>query len=149
MVIADETDEDSELPEYRYRVRLLIRHPHIDPARITRALGLDPRHSALAGSARRAPNGAALPGVHKTSSWNHSFHVERNRHFFSDIEKMITRLEPHRSFLAEIIDGGGSIELIVHLRGTTNIGDTFQWRDMARLSALQIDLGIEVFPDSD
>jgi hypothetical protein len=149
MVIAHETETESDPSEYRYRVRLLIRHPHVDPARITHALGLDGHYSARAGSARKSPNGDPLPGLYKTSFWTHSFHTERNRRFFSDIEKMITRLESYRPFLAELVDGGGSIQLIVHLRGTTNIGDTLPWRDMARLSALQIDLGIEVFPDSD
>jgi hypothetical protein len=33
------------------------------------------------------------------------------------------------------------------LPGDINIGDRFPWRDMGRLSALRIELGIEVFPD--
>jgi hypothetical protein len=137
-------EEDSEL---RYDVRLLIKHPHIDPARITHALGLDPNLSAIVGSGRKAPNGAVLPGVHKVSSWSHWFHVDGNRFFFSDIVQMIDRLEPQKAFLAEMVDGGGSIDLIIHLPGDKNIGDTFPWRDMARLAELHINLGIEVFPD--
>jgi hypothetical protein len=50
-------------------------------------------------------------------------------------------------FLARNRQGGGRISLIVHFPGDTNIGDSFCWRDMARLAAPRIDLGIEMFPD--
>jgi len=59
----------------------------------------------------------------------------------------LTGSSPHKEFLHEIVNGGGTIDLIVHLPGDINIGDCFPWRDMARLSALRVDLGIEVFPD--
>jgi hypothetical protein len=93
------------------------------------------------------PTGLSLPGVYKESAWSHWFRVERNRPFFTDIVKLIDRIEPHKQFLHDIVVGGGTIDLIVGLPGDTNIGDCFRWRDMARLADLRIDLGIEVFPD--
>jgi hypothetical protein len=105
--------------------------------------------AAIAGSARETPAGTILSGVHKVSLWSHSFGVKGNRRFFSDVEKMIKKLESHKALLAEISNGGGTIDLIIHLPGDINIGDVFLWRDMARLSALQISLGIEVFPNFD
>jgi hypothetical protein len=139
-----ELDEDDPL---RYSVRLLIRHPNIDPDRITKILGLSPQLSAMAGSERRTRTGDLLPGPHKDSVWSHWFRVEGNRLFFSDVEKTIDKLQPHRALLAEIADSGGFIELIVSLPGDVNIGDSFPWRKMARLCDLHIDLGIEVFPE--
>jgi hypothetical protein len=138
-------DEEDDLP--RYNVRLLVRHPNIDPERITNTLRLAPHLSAIAGSARRNPKGAILPGVHRHSVWSHSFRLEGNRRFFSDVVNLINKLEPHKTFLVELANSGGSICLIVDLPGDTNIGDVLSWREMARLSALQIDLGIEVFPE--
>jgi hypothetical protein len=137
-------DENSQL---RYRVRLVIHHPNIDPDHITETLGLTPHHSAIAGSVRKTPKGTILPGPHRTSVWSHSYRVERHRHFFSEIAKMIDRLEPHKALLHEIDESGGSICLIADLPGEVNIGSEFPWRDMARLSDLHIDLGIEVYPE--
>jgi hypothetical protein len=137
-------DENSEL---RYRVRLLIHHPNIDPVRITETLELTPHLSAMAGGVRKAPNGAILPGPHKLSVWSHSFRVEGHRRFFVEVEKMIDRLEPHGALLTEIATSGGFITLVVDLPGEVNLGSTLPWREMARLSNLHVDLGIEVFPD--
>jgi hypothetical protein len=145
MVTEQMTDE--EYSELRYSVRLLIHHPHIDPDRITETLGLTPHLSAIAGSVRKAPNGVILPGRHRTSVWSHSFSVERHRHFFSEVVKMIDRLEPHKALLHEIADSGGFMSLIVNLPGDVNLGSNFRWREMARLSDLHIDLGVEVFPE--
>jgi hypothetical protein len=140
--------EDFEKNEsLRFAIRLSIRHPNIDPDRITKTLQLKPHLSAMVGSVRKTPTGAILPGLHKYSVWSHSFRVERNRFFFRDAVKLIDRLEPHKAFLIEIQETGGTICLTVHLPGDTNIGDVFSWREMARLSALRIDLGIEVFPE--
>jgi hypothetical protein len=145
MVTEQMTDEENS--GLRYRIRLLIHHPHIDPDRITETLGLTPHFSAIAGSVRKAPNGAILPGPHRTSVWSHSFRVEGHRRFFSEVLKMIDRLEPHKTLLHEIADSGGFMCLIVDLPGDVNLGSNFRWREMARLSDLHIDLGVEVFPD--
>jgi hypothetical protein len=142
-----EQSADEENSELRYKVRLLIHHPNIDPDRITEILGLTPQVTAKAGSVRKAPNGVVLPGLHKFSVWSHSFRVEGHRHFFTDVEKMIDRLEPHKTLLNEIASSGGSIYLIVDMPGDVNLGSTLGWRYMARLFDLHIDLGIEVFPD--
>jgi hypothetical protein len=142
-----EQSADEENSELRYQVRLLIHHPNIDPDRITEILGLTPHLSVKAGSVRKAPNGVILPGPQKFSVWSHSFRVEGHRHFFTDVEKMIDRLEPHKALLNEIAGSGGSIYLIVDMPGDVNLGSTLGWRYMARLSDLHIDLGIEVFPD--
>ena len=131
----------------RFKIRLLIRHPTIDPDLITSTLQLRPHLSAMVGSVRKTPKGAVLSGLHKDSIWSHSFRVEKNRWFFSDAAKLINKLEPHKAFLVGLDKSGGSISLIVDLPGDTNIGDVFPWREMARLSALRISLGIEVFPE--
>lgn len=62
---------------------------------------------------------------------------------------MIDRLEPHATFFAQIVEGSGSAVLIIDLPDDTNVGDVISWRCMQRLSALQIYLGIEVFPEPD
>lgn len=131
----------------RYSVRLLIRHPNIDPDRITSTLRLTPHLAAVAGSVRKNPLGAVLPGLHKDSVWSYWFRAERKRQFFSDAAKLIDKLEPHKTFLTEIEQGGGSICLILDLPGDINMGSVLSWRDLARLGALRIDLGIEVFPE--
>jgi hypothetical protein len=142
-----EQSADEEHNELRYEIRLLIKHPNIDPDRITETLGLAPQVTAVAGGIRKTRTGAILPGPHKVSAWSHSFRIEGNRRFFSDVEKMIDRLEPHKALLTEIADSGGSICLIVDMPGEVNTGSVLHWRYMARLSDLHIDLGIEVFPD--
>lgn len=131
----------------RYSVRLMIKHPNIDPAKITEALGLNPNVSGIVGSRRMTPAGKPLPSVYRESVWSHWYDTKQNRRFFSDVTKLIDRLEPHKAFLIEIGKSGGSIGLIVELPGDVNIGDSIPWREMARLCALRIDLGIEVFPD--
>jgi hypothetical protein len=148
MALDDQDEWDERIKqELRYSVRLLIKHPNIDPAKITERFGFEPKITQVAGTPRKTLKGDPLPGMYKESAWSHSFRVERNRLFFQDVVKVIDRLEPHKEFLHEIVDGGGTIELIVNLPGEINIGDCFPWRNMGRLSALRVGLGIEVFPD--
>lgn len=149
MALGDDEDEWEEKirNSLRYSIRLLIKHPNIDPADITGTLRMTPRYAGIAGSRRTTSAGRALLSVRDVSEWTHTFDVKRNRLFFQDVVKMIDRLEPHRDFLHKIVSDGGSINLIVSLPGDINIGDTFSWREIARLSALRINLDIEVFPD--
>ena len=139
--MSDKQSVDDDDAECRYDIRLLISHPSIDPARITSVLGKTPGHAAKSG----APTGGRH--VHRLSFWNHSHEIKGKRRFFSSFAETLDWLEPHRAFLADIVKEGGSIMLIVNLPGDTNIGSTLSWQDMARLVALKIDLGVEVFPD--
>jgi hypothetical protein len=138
---------DEENSSLRYQIRLVIHHPDIDPDRITKTLGLASHAVAIKGGVRKTPKGTPLPGLHRTSAWSHWFGVDRHRHFFSEVVKMIDRLEPHKALLTEIAGGGGSICLIADLPGDVNIGSEFPWRDMARLADQHIDPGVEVYPE--
>src|SRR5689334_9034890 len=146
MVVDDQDEWEEEIKRsLRYHVGLLIKHPNIDPARLTERLRLQPDSFQIAGAPRMTPKGNPLPGMHRESGWSHWFGVERNRFFFEDVAKLIDILEPHKDFLHQIVNEGGRIEVIVYLPGDINIGSSLQWRDMARLAALRINLGIEVF----
>jgi hypothetical protein len=81
-MVMEKAPTEGEDNGFRYVVRLLIKHPHIDPARITAGLELPPNHFHVAGGIRTTPTGQVLPGLHKESSWSHSFRVEGNRGFF-------------------------------------------------------------------
>ncbi len=72
------TDDDMSA-SLRYGIRLLIKHPNIDPAPITDILQIAPKHSAIAGAQRKSPRGVILPGVYEVSEWSHSFRVTGNR----------------------------------------------------------------------
>src|SRR5215468_6286712 len=107
------TDENSE--RLRYVVRILFKHPDIDPESITKRLGLTPRVSWLVGSPWKTPDGTTLPRTHQRSAWGYSIHVEGKRSFSQDVAKIIDALEPHAEFLSEIVNTNGTVELIIDL----------------------------------
>jgi hypothetical protein len=149
LMTSDEEDEWEEKikASLRYSVRILTKHPNIDPATITQMLQLQPNVFHVAGTSRKTSKGDPLPGEYRESGWSHWFRVQRSRRFFEEVTKLADLLEPRKEFLHEIVSQGGTIDLIVHLPGDINIGSTLDWRDMVRLAALHIDLGVEVFPD--
>ena len=60
---------DTPMSEYEFTVSLRIRHPTIDPATISAALGIEPQHTWRAGQPRCDPAGAELGGTHHDSYW--------------------------------------------------------------------------------
>jgi Domain of unknown function (DUF4279) len=141
------TNDDTGSEPLRYHVRLMVKHPSIDPNLITDRLGLTPHRTWLAGTSRTTPVGRPLSGLYKESYWGYSHRVEGNRYFSSDILKMIGRLEAASEFVLGLVEGGGSVEMIINLPGSVNIGDTIPWSCLERLAALKIGLGFEVFPN--
>ena len=57
------------MSEYEFTLSLRLRHPTIDPSRITQTLGIEPQHTWKAGDPRRAPAGGALEGAYRESYW--------------------------------------------------------------------------------
>ena len=133
----------------RYNVRLLVRHPSMDPSLITSTLGLTPHRTWLAGTPRTTPVGRPLSGVYKQSSWGYSYRVEANRYFSRDVLKMVGLLEGASEFIRGVVEGGGSVNLMIGLPGTVNMGDDIPWSCLERLAALKVSLGFEVFPNFD
>jgi hypothetical protein len=138
---------DGENADLVYGIRLLIRHPQIDPALITAGLGLIPDMSHTPGKDRKTPIGTPLPGVYGETDWGYRFKVEGKRLFSKDVVELVSRLEEKAAFVHELIDTGGWIELSVQLPGYVNIGDDVRWQDLRRIAALRINFGVEVFPN--
>ena len=132
---------------WRYQIRLLYRHPRINPETITKNLGLNPDSSWVVGAPRKTPAGNALTGTYADSMWCHSHNVLGRRSFSEDIGRLIRILERHSDFVENITEDGGSARLIINLPGDTSIGDEIPWTDLSRMSRLKLCLGFEVFPN--
>jgi hypothetical protein len=52
-----------------FQLSLRIKHPSMDPANISKELGIEPEHSFRAGQSRRSKTGVAAAAVHTESYW--------------------------------------------------------------------------------
>jgi hypothetical protein len=135
---------------YRYGISLRIRHPAIDPARITRTLVLEPSRSWRAGEPRTTPVGTPLKGIWPESYWT-TGNLLRGEHPNGEdlpdaIGTLLDRLAPHRDFFHEIRGSSGTAEFFIGWFFLGNSGDVFDWHLMARLVDLKIDLSFDVYP---
>lgn len=80
------------------------------------------------------------------SKWSCNQEFMGARHFFAATEPLVERLELHKDFVRSITESGGNVELILHLPGDTNLGDSAHWSLLQRLAEMKIGLGVEVFP---
>lgn len=140
------SSSDPETERLRFVIRLVVRHPTIEPAAITDEFGLEPHLAHAVGTDGVTPIGTKLPWKYKESIWGWSKHVRRKRAFFDEVAKLALKLEKHQQFISALVAGGGTITAIVDLPGDENIGSVMSAADIRRLANLEIDLGIEVFP---
>jgi hypothetical protein len=52
-----------------FQLSLRIKHPTMDPANISKELGIEPEHSFRAGQSRRSKTGIAAAAIHTESYW--------------------------------------------------------------------------------
>lgn len=142
----NEDDLSVDVP-LKFSIRLLICHPTLDPESFTSEIGVLPISSQRVGTPRKTPRGTELPGVYRESKWSCIWETEGARYFFTELRKIINMLLPHADLLKQVTTTGGSANLIVDLSGRSNIGDTLHASELRLLAELNIDLGIEVFPD--
>ena len=131
----------------KFTMRLLIKHPDIDPDDITRRLKFEPDLMWRVNEPRTSPAGRPLAGSHRSSMWSRSQIIEGKRSFFDELLQLLEQMELNKEFVKKLTDDEGIVTVIFDLHGRTNIGDVVTWKTMERLAALQVNLGVEVFPN--
>jgi hypothetical protein len=112
------TMETSGLNDHEFTMSLAIRHPDIDPALITRELGLEPGHVWRRGEQRTDDAGMVLRGNHRDSYWlceiaaRPKFSGEQVR-VESELSRVLKTLQKSIAFLQNLHHGGGATELLV------------------------------------
>jgi Domain of unknown function (DUF4279) len=107
-----------------FTVSLRIRHPTIDPAEITRTLGIEPQHSWRAGESRRAAQGQRGEGSYRESYWIGEFReldaglrgVVATEAVLLQAVVLLRRSQP---FLTRLQSEGATVDLFVEVVGST------------------------------
>ena len=127
------------------RYRLLISHPTIDPAVITRKLGLAPTFPKQAGEPRKTPTGTKLPGVWPDSRWNGELSYLDDMDVEQAISAFLAAVEPSKAFWRSLAQEDARCELIVSLYGGRYQGMTLAAASLRRLAEINIALGLEIY----
>jgi hypothetical protein len=132
----------------RFHVELFIKHPALDPADISTALGLEAHFAQRVGDPRRTPKGTPLSGNYPDTRWRHRVECgAMDQWFAAEATSLLDRLEPHKAFFAELKSSGGSACLIIQFFNDGYLSDELPHACLAKLVELGLDLGIECFAD--
>ncbi len=110
--------KDVGMSDYEFSMSLGVRHPDIDPAHITRELGLQPGHVWRKGEDRLDQAGTMLGGNHRASYWfceiaqRPKFSGERIG-TESELVRVLHMLRRSIVFMQDLHYGGGVTELFV------------------------------------
>jgi Domain of unknown function (DUF4279) len=146
---SDSRVNDDSTSEYEFTISLRLRHPGIDPARITDTLAIEPQHSWKAGDPRRDPAGAALEGVHRESFWVAQL-MERPQLAIAGVSvesvllQKLGQLRRSQSFLAQLDAEGGVAELHISLFARTDFRLDLSAQSLALLGHLGLAVALDV-----
>lgn len=139
-------DDDEQGSPRRFNIYLLIAHPSLSPAVITRGMRWRPHNAHEAGAPRRTPKGTQLPGRYFDTRWGYGWrYVARGQHFAGALDAAVRALEQRAPFLRRLLGSGGAISLSVNFLGDGYFGDNIPPDTLARLAGLGVSLGIQVF----
>lgn len=140
------------MSDYEFMMSLRIRHPRIDPAEITRVLGIEPQHIWCAGDVRRDSAGGEIGGTRRESYWMGRVMTEpalAGNHVSveSEIEHTLGTLRRCFSFLETLKAQGGSAELHVSLYAREDFCLEFPSESLALLGRAGLAIVLEVKPN--
>ena len=122
----------------------------MDPVTISNALAMKANRSWAAGERRTTPTGEPLKGFNAKTYWC-SDSIRRDGFDLAEsLASHLDALETRRSFLADFVSTGGSIECFVGwFTDGRNTGVVLDWELLGRLAALRIDLALDVYGGED
>jgi hypothetical protein len=149
-----------------FSVRFRIRHPHIDPAELSRQLGVEPQHAWRAGEPRERDPGEVGSGVYRETFWVGALTAPqpwagmlpapsrlgplaaaiKTGAAQPQIVLYFTLLKMKRAaaFWRELIEQGGTIECLLQIDETENFKLEISQALLLMLVELKIALSIEV-----
>lgn len=132
----------------RFDVDLFVVHPSLDPADISRALGLEGHFSQRVGDLRRTPKGTLLSGVYPDYRWRHCIRPSTTEKGISaELANFIEKLEPYKEFFANVRTAGRETSIVLNFLGDGYLADVIPSATLVRLANLGLDLGIEAFTE--
>jgi hypothetical protein len=148
-VEGEETDSvrsaEGEMAKH-YHIILRIRHPELDPAEITAALGWQPHRSWQAGDRSTTPKGTKLAGLRSDGLWSYTFRYKSDEHIADKFDHILAQLIVHKDLFEELDRIGAQSALYLQLPGDTNIGDRIPWDVLKKFVDLKIAFELETFP---
>ena len=141
------------MSDYEFTMSLRIRHPRIEPAEITRRLGMEPQHFWRAGEQRRDAQGAAVGGSYHESLWMCALMARPELAsdligVESELLHAIGVLRRSLDFLQSLRDTGGVAELHVSLFARQEFRLELPAELLASLGQMGIAMALEVNPHS-
>lgn len=137
--------------DYEFTIALCIRHPTIDPASITKTLGIEPQHTWKAGDARRGAGGEELDGAYHQSYWTGRLMAEpqlssEQTTVESVLLTTLSQLRRSYDFLQQLSTEGGAAELTVSLfaRGVFRLD--LSPESAALLGSLRLTIAFDIHP---
>jgi Domain of unknown function (DUF4279) len=139
------------MSEYEFTISLRLRHPAIDPSRITQMLGIEPQHTWKAGDPRRDPAGGALAGVYRESYWMGRLMDEpqlssTRLSVESVLLQTLAHLRRSHDFLEQLHAEGGVAELHVSLYAREDFRLELSAQSLGLLGRLGFAVALEVHP---
>ena len=137
--------------DHEFALSLSVRHPDIDPSRITRALGMQPGHVWRKGEQRLDSAGDVLGGSHRASYWlceiapRHAFSGERIS-VEGELSRVLDVLRQSADFMQEMRRGGGESELFVTIFTRGDLRVELLPEAAALLGRMGVAITIEIKP---
>jgi Domain of unknown function (DUF4279) len=136
------------MSQYEFTASLRMRHPNIDPAAITHALGIKPQHTWQSGTSRIGAGGESLEGLYRESYWMGRLMETPQLSGQVSVEGVLrdtlANLRRSQAFLERIQDEGGVTELHVSLFARANFGLELPASTLALLGRLGVGIALEV-----
>jgi hypothetical protein len=141
------------MSDYEFTMSLRIRHPHVEPAEVTRRLGMEPQHFWRVGEERRDAKGAALGGSYHESLWMCTLmaHPQLSSDRIgveSELLHAIGLLRRSLDFLQSLRDSGGIAELHISLFARQEFRLELPAELLVSLGQMGIAMALEVNPHS-
>ena len=155
--LAERRDEEeansgqAEMQNYSFSLAVRIWHPSINPAEITRELGIAPQHTSIAGERRKTPKGQLLDGVYQESYWcadpfgrgEYKSTDDLAEDALADVLKL---LAPHRLFLLRLRSEGARLNLEVSSFSGRNYAFEFPPEFLVQCADSGLSLVHDVYP---